>query len=237
MSGRRQRKGLPMSRKELLILQCPAGGGHKAAAQAIAERAEARGVAATVIDALSFAPPWFARLYVDAHLGASAHWPGLYGSAYFASNHRWAVGNGELRGRIDHWLGNALLAEIAARDPRAVVATHFFPLGILGAARRRGALTAPLIEVVTDYAAHAVWAEPGADAYCAPAGRACQNLIDHGVSPERVFATGIPVRSAFGEATPWRAGSPGAPLRVLVTSGGFGVGPVVRVIRSFADAP
>jgi processive 1,2-diacylglycerol beta-glucosyltransferase len=191
---------------------------------AIAERAEAHGIGARVIDALSFAPPWFARLYVDTHLRSSAYVPRLYGSAYFASNHRSAV-DGELRKRFDHWIGKPLLREVLSSDPLAVVATHFFPMGKLGWARRNGMLAAPLVEVITDYAAHAVWAEPGADAYCAPDGRACRDLIEHGVSPGLVFATGIPVRSAFADAPPVRCPNDGGALRVLVTSGGFGVGP------------
>jgi processive 1,2-diacylglycerol beta-glucosyltransferase len=225
-----------MARNEILILHCPAGGGHKAAAVAIAERAKARGIGARVINALSFAPPWFARLYVDTHLRSSAYVPRLYGSAYFASNHRSAV-DGELRRRFDRWIGRPLLEEVLSSDPIAVVATHFFPMGKLGWARRNGVLRVPLIEVITDYAAHAVWAEPGADAYCAPHGRACRDLVGHGVLPELVFATGIPVRAAFSDAPRARSVPRGAPLRVLVTSGGFGVGPVTRVLESFASVP
>src|SRR5258706_3937101 len=222
-----------MSRKELLILQCPAGGGHKAAAMAIAERAEGRGLRARIIDALSFAPPWFAKLYVDTHLRSSAYVPKLYGSAYFASNHRSAV-DGELRKRFDHWIGRPLLRQVLSSDPLAVVTTHFFPMIKLGWARQHGALKAPLIEVITDYAAHAVWAEPGADAYCAPHGRACDDLVRHGISPALVVPTGIPVRAAFGATPPVR---PRRQLRALVTSGGFGVGPVSRVLRSLAPIP
>ncbi len=225
-----------MARNELLILHCPAGGGHRAAATAIAERAEARGIGARVVDALSFAPPWFAKLYVDTHLRSSAYIPHLYGSAYFASNHRAAV-DGELRRRFDQWIGQPLFDEISASDPLAVITTHFFPMGKLGPARRRSKLKPPLIEVVTDYAAHAVWAEPGADAYCAPIGRACADLVRHGISRSRVWPTGIPVRSAFAAAPPLVAPGPGEPLRVLVTSGGFGVGPIGRVLRSFAAVP
>src|SRR5882757_3829392 len=100
-----------MARNELLILHCPAGGGHKAAALAIAERAQACGIGARVINALSFAPSWFARFYVDTHLRSSAYVPHLYGSAYFASNRRSAV-DGELRRRFDHWIGRPLLEEV-----------------------------------------------------------------------------------------------------------------------------
>jgi processive 1,2-diacylglycerol beta-glucosyltransferase len=225
-----------MARNEILILHCPAGGGHKAAAMAIAERAEAQGIGARVVDALSFAPPWFARLYVDTHLRSSAYIPRLYGSAYFASNRRDAV-SGDLRQRFDHWIGKPLLREVLASDPLAVVSTHFFPMLNLAGVRRRGELAVPLVEVVTDYAAHAVWAEPGLDAYCAPAGRACDDLVRHGISPDRVYATGIPVRSAFADAPPIAPAPKASPRRVLLTSGGFGVGPVAHVIRSFAGCP
>jgi processive 1,2-diacylglycerol beta-glucosyltransferase len=200
---------------------------------ALVERAQARGIPARVIDALSFAPPWFAKLYVDTHLRSSAYIPRIYGSAYFASNHRSAV-DGELRKRFDHWLGTPLLENVMAGTPIAVVTTHFFPMFKLGWARRRGLLEAPLIEVITDYATHAVWAEPGADAYCAPHGRACDDLVRHGISSDLIVPTGIPIRLAFG-AIP--AIDPGKRLRVLVTSGGFGVGPVSRVLRSLAPLP
>ncbi len=200
---------------------------------ALAERAEVRGIAARVIDALSFAPPWFAKLYVDTHLRSSAYIPHLYGSAYFASNHRTAV-DGELRRWFDQWIGKPLFEEVQSSDPLAVITTHFFPMGKLASARQRGKLSAPLVEVVTDYAAHAVWAEPGADAYCAPRGRASADLVHHGIARSRVVPTGIPVRAAFAEAPPLASPAPGEPLRVLITSGGFGVGPIGRVLRSFA---
>jgi processive 1,2-diacylglycerol beta-glucosyltransferase len=221
-------------RKELLVLHCRAGGGHTAAAEAIADRARARGVPVRVIDALSLSPPWFARAYVDAHLRSSAHFPRLYGTTYFALNHRSAF-DGSLRRLFDDWIAKDLLREVMDSDPIAVIATHFFPMGSLGPARIEGRLAAPLVEVVTDYAAHAVWAEPGADFYCAPRGGACEDLIAHGAAPERVVATGIPVRLEFARAQPIHAG--GSPLRVLVTSGGFGVGPVTSVLASFSGVP
>jgi processive 1,2-diacylglycerol beta-glucosyltransferase len=59
----------------------------------------------------------------------------------------------------------------------------------------------------------------------------------HGVEPPRIGVTGLPVRAAFERIRPLRAPRAGEPLRVLVTSGGFGVGPVARVVRSFAGVP
>jgi processive 1,2-diacylglycerol beta-glucosyltransferase len=226
----------PPMRKDLLILHCRAGGGHTAAAEAIAERARARDQPVRILDALSLSPPWFARAYVDAHLRSSASFPRVYGTTYFALNHRSAF-EGALRRRFDDWIAKDLLTEVIGSNPLAVVTTHFFPMGALGRARLEKKLSAPLIEVVTDYAAHAVWAEPGGDVYCAPPGRASDDLVSHGVPPSLVASTGIPVRLAFAQAKPIHAKADGEPLRVLVTSGGFGVGPVTRVLTSFVGVP
>jgi len=221
---------------KLVVLHVPAGGGHRAAAQALALAAEARGIAAVVLDALEPTPPWFARAYVGTHLSSTEHLPGLYGQGYAALNRRSPVVDG-LRGAFDRAVGAELVHRVAEHDPVAVVATHFFPLEVLGHARRRGHLAAPLIGVVTDYAAHAFWAEPGVDRFCAPAGRAARDLARHGVSPDAIVATGIPIRPGFGATPRLALPSAGAPLEVLVTSGGFGVGPMARVIQSFAGVP
>jgi processive 1,2-diacylglycerol beta-glucosyltransferase len=87
---------------------------------------------------------------------------------------------------------------------------------------------------VTDYRAHAVWAEPDVDALCVPCHRALDDLIRHGFDAARVHMTGMPVRTAFERAAPVDDPPAGEALRVLVTGGGFGIGPVLAVARSFA---
>ncbi len=218
---------------KIVVLYVAAGGGHRAAARAVAEAAQARGLEAEVVDALELTPPWFARAYVGAHLRSTEHAPGLYGQGYAALDQRHALVDG-VRGAFDRAVGRSLLRYAARTAPLAIVATHFFPLEILGHARRAGALQIPVVGVVTDYAAHAFWAEPGVDRFCAPAGRAARDLVRHGVSPDAVVATGIPVRPAFGAIPTLAPPVPGTPIEVLVTSGGFGVGPMAEIVRSFA---
>lgn len=220
---------------KLLVLHVPAGGGHKAAARAVCEAAQARGCAAELVDALDLTPPWFAKAYVDMHLTSTERTPGLYGQGYAALDQRHPLVDG-VRGTFDRAVGARLLRHAAESGADAIVSTHFFPLEILGharLARRPRRPLPPVVGVVTDYAAHAFWAEPGVDRFCCPSGRAARDLVRHGVSADAIVATGIPVRPAFGRIAPLVA-PPGAPLSVLVTSGGFGIGPMAAVIRSFA---
>ncbi len=222
----------PSIRRPLVIVHTPAGGGHKAAANAIAETARLRGLQAVVIDALDRSPAWFRQAYVSTHLGSTTWLPTFYGGAYFASNQR-VEASDHLRRHFDRLIGAQLVQAVRAMDPLAVIATHFYPLTVFGDARRRGELGAPVLGVVTDYAAHAVWADPWADAMCAPAGKASEDLRRHGVDARNVIETGIPVRPAFAAIPDIAPAGVGDTLQVLVTSGGFGVGPLLDTLRSF----
>jgi processive 1,2-diacylglycerol beta-glucosyltransferase len=219
---------------DLVVVYSPVGGGHKSAALATAEAARARGLSVAVVDAFEHAPRWAGDAYVTAHLAGQSAAPELYGQMYFAANRR-----GDplepLRLGLDNLVFGALTDHVRSLAPRAVIATHHMPLVVLGRARRVGMLDAPLLGVVTDYTAHACWAERGVDAWTVPLGGARNELARHGAPRGRIFETGIPVRFAF-ERIPALTEIPRT-LRVLVTSGGFGHGPMTRIVRSFADVP
>ncbi|HEX7603925.1 MAG TPA: glycosyltransferase [Polyangiaceae bacterium] len=218
---------------DLLVVHSPVGGGHKAAALALAEAATARGYRAKVLDLFSLVPKVIGDAYVGTHLNWTASSPDTYGEAYFAANHRGGPLE-PLRLKWDQLLFGALLRAVRAEAPRAIVATHHLPLVVLGRARRKGRIAAPVVGIVTDYTAHAVWAERGVDRFCVGSKLPYEELAMHGVDPSRIELTGIPVREAFERIEEVRAPAPGEPLRVLVTSGGFGVGPMQRIVRSFA---
>lgn len=225
-----------MSRTDLVVVYSPVGGGHKAAAFALAEAARARGEEVVLVDAFAHAPRAFGGLYVGTHLAGQAAAPDLYGRIYFGMNKR--GGLDPLRLRVDAMMFAPLAAHVRSLAPRAVIATHHLPLVVLGRERRKGRLPCPLVGVVTDYIAHAAWAERDVDTFAVPFGRATDDMIGHGIDPARLVTTGIPVRNAFERIG--RAPSVAAPrgkVRVLVTSGGFGVGPLARIVRSFADVP
>ncbi|AKU95930.1 diglucosyldiacylglycerol synthase (LTA membrane anchor synthesis) [Labilithrix luteola] len=222
-----------MATTDLVVVHSPVGGGHKAAALAVAEAATARGLRVTIIDAFEHAPKWAGDAYVRAHLTGQNAAPEFYGQLYFAANRR--DGTFEpLRLGIDNLLFGALADHVTSLAPRAIVATHHLPLVVLGRARRKGLLDAPVVGVVTDYTAHACWAERGVDAWSVPSEVAKAELAEH-VPGERIVVTGIPVRRAF-ERIP-SAGDADGRVRVLVTSGGFGVGPLRKIVRSFAGVP
>jgi processive 1,2-diacylglycerol beta-glucosyltransferase len=227
-------KTSPAKRTDLVVVYSPVGGGHKSAALATAEAARARGLRVETVDAFAHGPRWAGDAYVGAHLTGQSAAPDLYGQMYFAANRR-----GDplepLRLGIDNLIFGALADHVRALAPRVVIATHHLPLVVLGRARRKGTLDAPLLGVVTDYTAHACWAERGVDAWAVPFGGARDELAGHGASRSAIIETGIPVRASFARIP--ALGPLPRVLRVLVTSGGFGHGPMTRIVRSFASVP
>ena len=223
-------------RADLVVVYTPVGGGHKAAAMAVAEAARARGLRVETLDLFASAPSIVGATYLTAHLRGTTLTPNFYGMGYFAANRRDGALE-PLRRGFDHLAFAGLVKRVCREGARAVVATHHLPLVVLGRARRTGRLTAPLTGVITDYTAHACWAEPGVDAFCVPCPLAERELAGHGVARELISQTGIPVRPAFEAIAPLRAPAAGEPLRVLVTSGSFGLGPLERIVRGFAGVP
>ena len=222
--------------KRIIILHVPAGGGHRAAAEALEQAASDMGHTAEVVDALAFTPRWFAKAYVQMHLTSSGYTPNFYGYGYQMANKRRPVGD-RFRRRVDQQLGRRLASFVRERNADLVVSTHFFPLTVLGAERLAGRLHTPLAGVVTDYTAHAYWAEAGVDLYCCARGGAALDLSHHGVPQTLVRETGIPIKRDFANVAAHPRGAYDGRIKVLLTSGGFGIGPMSEAIASFAGIP
>jgi processive 1,2-diacylglycerol beta-glucosyltransferase len=222
---------------DLLAVYTRIGGGHKAAALALCETAATRGISTESRDSFDLGPRVVGEAILAWHLNSTSRTPNLYGSAYHGSNSRGGALE-PLRLTFDRVVFRKLLAEVAELRPRVIVATHYIPLVVFGRARRKGLLDIPVVAVVTDYSAHAVWAERGIDAFCTASMLPSWELeMQHGIDPDRIVRTGIPIRPAFEHIAPVCEPAPNEPLRVLVTSGGFGVGPLRAIVRSCAATP
>ncbi len=216
---------------DLLVVHSPLGGGHRSAATSIAEGASLLGLSAEVVDLFELAPRWAADLYSKGHIAGQSYLPNFFGDMYFATNR---VGGGlePLRHLAERAIFAELVRVVSDKRPRAVISTHHLPAVVLAPQRAEGRLVAPLVTVVTDYIAHGFWVEPGTGLYAVPTESAASDLVQHGVARDKILVTGIPVRPAFEKIAP--VSSLGSrDLRVLVTTGGFGVGPMRRILRSF----
>jgi processive 1,2-diacylglycerol beta-glucosyltransferase len=94
-----------------------------------------------------------------------------------------------------------------------------------------------VVSIVTDFEAHALWMDPCVDLYCVAAEETRARLIARGVAAQQVLASGIPISLKFSTAPDSSAVRKTLGVRddlplLLVLSGGFGMGPVAKIVAA-----
>ena len=229
---------------EVLILHASCGGGHAAAARALARafEREAPEQRVRVVDALEGMTPGFRSLYTRSFELSVAHTPSVYGAFFQLSRNvdRSPVLRAA-RSLSNRSHGRALIGLLRRARPRAVVCTHYLPLEIALREQQAGRLQAPVYAVVTDYVAHGLWRQPGAErTFCAP-GRARHDLRRGGVPARRIVPCGIPVDPSYGAPYDLRDAKARTGLALerptaVLLAGAAGMGPLVSVLRRTALA-
>jgi len=225
--------------RRIVLLFSDTGGGHRSAAEAIAEAVE-----------IEFPGRFQTRLldafksYAPIPLNQSAAlWPELvrrpqtWGLAYRLSN-------GRQRGRVltaITWpyvrrAAQRLVSEVAAD---AIVCVH--PLFIAPVLKALGPHRPPFVTVVTDIVStHALWYHHQADVCCVPTQAAYERALTFGMRQEQVRLVGLPVADRFcqppgdRETLPRALGWPTDRPTVLVVGGGEGMGPLFETARALA---
>ncbi|HAT30768.1 MAG TPA: galactosyldiacylglycerol synthase, partial [Janthinobacterium sp.] len=212
------------------------------AAEAI--RAHAGGdVVATHLDVMNFVSAGFRKLYTDFYITLVNKAPTLWGYLYHASNEAPPDSSMQrLRRGVERLNAGALLKEIAAFQPDAIVCTHFLPAEILSRAIRKGGLNCHVWVQVTDFDLHRMWVHDHMSGYFAANDEVAFRMRACDIAPERIHVTGIPIMPAFGQALE-RAecarefGLDPARTTFLLMGGGAGLGSLDAVAERLLALP
>jgi processive 1,2-diacylglycerol beta-glucosyltransferase len=127
---------------------------------------------------------------------------------------------------------------IAERRPDVVVCTHAFPCGVMAEYKRTIDPNVRVVGVVTDFVVHPFWIYTDVDVYAVATAEMRDVLIAHGVRPERIVVSGIPVDARFArprlapEELRYALGLPMDLPIVLLMAGGLGLGRLDAMLRS-----
>ena len=238
----------------ILIATATAGGGHLAAAAALEETWRQLRPKDFVkqVDLVQFFSPLHRKIHAEGYVTLVDHAPELWGLMFKRTD------NLALAKRLNRFKqvfpshSRARFARcVKELRPEAVLCTHYLPLEILAQLKRRTLraqrrelkplaedLAQPplVVSVVTDFEAHALWMDGCVDLYCVAAEQTKARLVARGAEPAQVLATGIPISTRFSQKIPVMAVRRRLGLRddqpiLLVLSGGFGMGPVVEIVR------
>ncbi|MBN1872246.1 MAG: UDP-N-acetylglucosamine 2-epimerase [Candidatus Omnitrophica bacterium] len=238
-------KEVVMGKKRILVAYANAGAGHVKSALAIegALRDLKRDdVEVRCIDTLNYSTDFLRRSYPRFYLFMVNKIPTLWGLGYYLFDTRifYRLVIRPLR-RIHNRINCSRLVEfIKDFEPHVAVNTHFLGSEVMADMKRKGLLeNTKLISVVTDYFMHSFWVDSDIDYYCVAQEESKAHLTKRGVPAEMIKIFGIPVDKKFSS----KAGRqnlckklniPDDYPTVLLTSGGFGVGPVKELVNELA---
>ena len=224
----------------ILIATVTAGGGHLAAAAALDEAwtaAHPRDVVERV-DLVRFFSPLHKKIHAAGYVKLVERAPELWGMIFAKTDNPKVARRLHRIQRLFPGRSRMRFARhVRQFKPDVVLCTHYEPLSVLGSLRRENPKwPAPLVvSVVTDFEAHALWMEPDVDLYCVAAEETKARLVARGAKAECIVATGIPIAARFSAVTDTRGLRKAMGLRddlttLLVLSGGFGMGPVAKIL-------
>jgi processive 1,2-diacylglycerol beta-glucosyltransferase len=228
-------------RKRILVSYATAGAGHKKAALAIKKALDAAGGDAevTIIDSLDYMTAFFRWTYPRIYIFLVNRIPRIWGVCYYMLDNKVFYGLVSWIRHLTNWLHSRRLESyLAGEDFDVIVSTHFLLNDVVSMAGKKR-IGSYLINVMTDFRPHSFWYASGADMYVVAHESAKRDLMKRcGVAGERIQVLGIPIDTVFSErkdrARLGKAlGIDGSVFTVLVGSGGFGVGPIAEIIRSF----
>ena len=220
-----------------------AGEGHRRASEAVVAAAQSLMATVELRDCLEGSAPWFRQTYTQGYLALVRNAPTLWGGLYGLTD---LVGGSRCVRFLRRWgnvrQGRSLAQWLTDHRPAAVIATHFFPVEVVAALKRSGALHTRLVSVITDWLPHSFWLAPEVDQYAVASEATRRALITRGVDAARITVTGIPIDERFAtpldrQSTAARLGLDPSRFTVLIGSGGFGLGPVEGLVKVFARVP
>lgn len=230
---------------KFLIVYATAGAGHKKAAESIyeslLEKVDKKDI--QIIDSLDYTNRFFKWLYSKKYLTLINYMPHIWGFFYFLFN-RWFIYKLLW---LPRRLTNAINARrfenfICSQKPEIAITTHFMANEIISSMKQRCKLNCRLFTCVTDYRIHSFWIADGVDGYFVAAGRTKNDLLRRGVASDKIYVTGVPISSKFSytldrQKTQVKLGLRIGIFTVLVIGGGFGVGPLDKLVLKIGALP
>jgi processive 1,2-diacylglycerol beta-glucosyltransferase len=222
----------------VMVLSAAAATGHLRAADALVSAFEAKGVSARHVEVLRHTNPVFRKIYSDLYVELMTRGPDLLGWLYKTFDRPWQFQKRRLA--LDRLNTGHLVKLIRERHPDLALCTHFLPAEILLFLRKKKVIDIPIGVVVTDFDAHAMWILQDVDWYFVACEETRAYLVALGIPRETIFVTGIPIDPIFGvekpkAATRMNLGLDPEKTTLLVSAGGFGVGPVESLARAIDE--
>jgi processive 1,2-diacylglycerol beta-glucosyltransferase len=225
---------------KVLVLSASAGAGHIRAAQAVERAFHEQPAAREVrhVDTLDYTNKLFRRLYAKAYLDMVNRTPELLGWLYDYLDKPWERERRRLA--LDKLNTRPFVKMLKEYRPDIIVCTHFLPAEIVSWLKAKERITSRQAIVVTDMDVHAMWLCHHYEQYFVALPETREHMVRLGIPEEKLTVSGIPIDPVFAIEKDKREMRRKHGLRedtctILVSAGGFGVGPIEHIFQSLLE--
>lgn len=223
---------------KIFIIYTDAGAGHRRAAEALDQAAGEFFPEASVrlLDVLNYTTPLFRKSYPAIYLFLVNRCPWLFGLGYYLTDLRAIDRVARYFRRLTNSINcKAFEKFVLTEKPDLVITTHWLPNEIISSLKKHRKLELFLATCITDYYPHAFWRNRGVDLYIAPNEDLIPRLTKLGVPFKNVKTLGLPIAPEFATSHDQtevrkKLGLDTGLFTILITSGGFGVGPIEDLV-------
>ncbi len=226
---------------KILIIYASAGQGHKRCAEAIFDSIRQNtSHQVSIIDALGYTNFLFKFFYTDGYAFLITHFPSVWRFFYSLTDNPASKPVNSLFLFFNKNLNSIKLRNyIKKENPEFIISTHFFANEVISNLKKENLTSSKLICVITDYLAHYFWLSSGVGTYVVASQASKKQLIEFGISEDKIKIMGIPVDERFSQMSDkneicQRLNLSPSEFSVLVVTGAFGFSLIERIVDLLA---
>lgn len=229
-----------MQRTDLAVLYACYGAGHIQTLNALKQGAEIIGqdISIDAIDIGELANSPVYSLTQKLYNKMPLYFRPIFAASYYATK-KLPLGS-KLKESYTGTGMKKLRDAILKMDPRVIVSVYPLTTAMCAVMKRKGQIKAPVCAVITDADVHSGWLFSEVDRYFVMDEGTKKGLIEYGIKEERIFVTGIPIRTQFTQIYDRKETrekfkmDPDLPA-VLVSAGGMGVKSIMYRMTEWVD--
>lgn len=221
--------------KRIIIMTASIGYGHDQAAENLKRAIAAIDCTAEIeiIDFMKLLHPTISQFIISTYLRMIDLFPSGYHFLYHMTKK--LNTQNKVSDLISYRYKKKIAHMVTAKQIDMIVFTNPFASVLVSSMKKKGKLNLPTATIITDYTAHPVWLDETMDMYFVACDELKQELIESGISPYRIFVSGIPIHEKFdlpvdkNEVIREQDLDPHLPT-LLVMGGGLGLGPIKEIL-------
>lgn len=208
---------------KILILTASTGAGHNQAANNLKRSFDEKNHEVEIIDLFKSTDTAMNKIITEGYNFFANKIPDAYGILYNSLDKKQL--NKYLLKNAFILIERRISKKIAEIKPDIIISSHPFGVPIISTLKSKDKITIPFVQIVTDFKAHYTYVDENVDAYITASEYTREGLIERGISPDKIYAYGIPTKEEFQVKTKRNFDLSGR-FKVLVMGGSMGLKPM-----------